>query len=52
MPHGRTLVTARLDDEALQTLRRYGEVEYSSYGDEMRVLAGSRLSKLWKASTS
>jgi phosphoglycerate dehydrogenase-like enzyme len=45
MPPGRTLITARLDDEALETLRRYSEIEYSSYGEEMRVLAGSRLVK-------
>jgi phosphoglycerate dehydrogenase-like enzyme len=37
------LVTARLDEQALDTLRRYGEVRYSSYGEAMRVLAGSRL---------
>jgi autoinducer 2 (AI-2) kinase len=37
------LVTARLDEQALDTLRRYGEVQYDSYGDAMRVLAGSRL---------
>jgi phosphoglycerate dehydrogenase-like enzyme len=37
------LVTARLDQQALDTLRRYGDVQYSSYGEEMRVLAGSRL---------
>lgn len=39
------LVTARLDEQALDTLRGYGQVQYSSYGDEMRVLAGSRLVK-------
>ncbi len=39
------LVTARLDEQALDTLRRYGEVQYSSYGEQMRVLAGSRLVK-------
>ncbi len=37
------LVTARLDEQALDTLRSYGEVQYSSYGEKMRVLAGSRL---------
>jgi phosphoglycerate dehydrogenase-like enzyme len=39
------LVTAQLDAEGLATLRQYGEVEYSSYGQEMRMLAGSRLVK-------
>jgi phosphoglycerate dehydrogenase-like enzyme len=39
------LVTARLDEQALDTLRRYGEVQYHSYGEQMRVLAGSRLVK-------
>jgi len=37
------LITARFDQEALSTLGRYGEVEYSSYGEKMRMLAGSRL---------
>jgi phosphoglycerate dehydrogenase-like enzyme len=41
----RILVTARLDERGLDTLRRYGRVEYSSYGRNMRVLAGSRLVK-------
>jgi phosphoglycerate dehydrogenase-like enzyme len=41
----RILVTAQFEDEALATLRRYGEVEYSSYSEEMRVLAGSKLVK-------
>lgn len=44
----RILVTARFDQEALATLRRYGEVEYSSYGEQMRVLAGSKLVKALK----
>ncbi|MBC7232813.1 MAG: 3-phosphoglycerate dehydrogenase [Chloroflexi bacterium] len=39
------LVTAQLDEEALVTLRRYGEVEYRSYGEQMQVLAGSKLVK-------
>jgi autoinducer 2 (AI-2) kinase len=39
------LVTARLDEQALDTLRSHGQVQYRSYGDEMRVLAGSRLVK-------
>jgi len=42
------LVTAQFDAEALATLRRYGEVEYSSYGEQMRVLAGSKLVKALK----
>jgi len=39
------LVTAQLQGEALATLRQYGEVEYSSYGEKMRMLAGSKLVK-------
>ncbi len=39
------LVTARLDQQGLETLRQYGAVQYSSYGEEPRVLAGSRLVK-------
>lgn len=39
------LVTAQFDQEALATLRRYGEVEYGCYGQTMRVLAGSKLVK-------
>nr|MBC7245506.1 hypothetical protein [Chloroflexota bacterium] len=39
------LITAQFDEEALATLRRYGEVEYSSYGEQMQVLAGSKLVK-------
>lgn len=41
----RILVTARLDERGLDTLRRYGQVQYSSYGQKMQVLAGSRLIK-------
>jgi len=41
----KTLVTAQFDEDGLSTLRRYGEVEYASYGQEMRVLAGSKLVK-------
>lgn len=41
----RILVTAQFDEEALATLRQYGKVEYSSYGEQMRVLAGSKLVK-------
>jgi len=41
----RILVTAQFAEEGLATLRRYGEVEYASYGHEMRVLAGSKLVK-------
>jgi len=39
----RLLVTAQFDEQGLTTLRRYGEVEYSGYGEQMRVLAGSKL---------
>lgn len=39
----RLLVTAQFDEQGLATLRRYGEVEYSAYGEQMRVLAGSKL---------
>ena len=39
------LVTAQFDAGGLDTLRRYGEVEYASYGEQMRVLAGSKLVK-------
>lgn len=39
------LVTAQFTEEALATLRRYGEVEYSSFGEKMRTLAGSKLVK-------
>jgi autoinducer 2 (AI-2) kinase len=39
------LVTAQFDAQALDTLRRYGEVEYASYGETMRTLAGSKLVK-------
>jgi phosphoglycerate dehydrogenase-like enzyme len=41
----RLLVTAQFDEQGLTTLRRYGEVEYSGYGEQMRVLAGSKLVK-------
>jgi phosphoglycerate dehydrogenase-like enzyme len=39
------LVTAQFDQDAIATLRRYGEVEYGCYGQTMRVLAGSKLVK-------
>ena len=41
----RILVTAQFDEQALGTLRHYAEVEYSSYGEKMRTLAGSKLVK-------
>ncbi|MBC7264429.1 MAG: 3-phosphoglycerate dehydrogenase [Chloroflexi bacterium] len=37
------LITAQFDEEGLETLRRYGEVTYSCFGDESRVLAGQKL---------
>jgi phosphoglycerate dehydrogenase-like enzyme len=44
----RILITAQFDQEALTTLRRYGEVEHRSYGEQMRVLAGSKLVRALK----
>jgi len=37
------LVTARFDETCLETLRRYGEVEYAGFAESQRVLAGSKL---------
>ena len=39
------LVTARLEQQGLATLRRYANVQYVDYGEKMRVLAGSKLVK-------
>jgi len=41
----RILVTAQLDERALNTLRSYGQVEHSSYAQALRTLAGSKLVK-------
>ena len=37
------LVTARFDEASLETLRRYGKVEYTGFAESQRVLAGSKL---------
>jgi phosphoglycerate dehydrogenase-like enzyme len=39
------LVTAQLDERALNSLRGYGQVEHSSYTQAWRTLAGSKLVK-------
>ncbi len=40
-----SLITASLDNEGLETLRRYGEVRYQPLAETKQMLAGSRLVK-------